>query len=161
MRRAPAHVHRLDLVGVGASVTEVVPGDEPSHAVADDVEPGVPVAAGLREGVQGIPQAASRGREIEAPVVGEDVVGEGNAPKEVEEVGVLGEAEDARQHRAGPEKTAGQKTVAGGGDGKGEGKRQVVVAEGVSGVQPDLRPVGPEQLAPEDARNDDGRGRVR
>ena len=77
--------------------------------------------------------------------------------EQVHEVGVLGEAEDARQDGVDPEEAAGDEVVAARGEREAQGQPQVVVAERVGQVQPGLGAVGPQELAAQDAGHEHGR----
>ena len=114
----------------------------------------------LREGVESF-SATRRGfHDVPPPVVGEDVMAQAGVAEQIRQVGVLREPEDAREDVVGPEEPARKEIVLAGAQGKGRGQSQVVVAQGVARVQPDLRAVGAEELASQEPRDHHGRRHI-
>ena len=158
------------LVRLRRPEAQVVAGHQAAHAVADQVEAGLRIAPGLGQRFQMVVQGPGRLHEVAPPVIGEDVVvgsarsqppgAEARILEEVDHVRVLGEAEDAGEDGVGAEERSRHELVPGGRDGQGERQLQVVVAEGVAQVEPGLGPVGTEELAAQDAGDQDHAGQV-
>ena len=164
-RPGPRHRAR---VGLRGAVAQVVAGDQPAHAVADDVEAGRRVAAGLGQRLQRVVQPPRRLDQVAPPVVAEDVVAgaaaagrrrgmEPGRGQDVEQVVVLGEAEQARHDRGRAQERPREEVVAALGERKGQGQGEVIVPDCVADVQPDRRAVGAHETAAHDARDDDDR----
>ena len=134
MRRAPAQVTGASGSRLRRAVAQVVARDEPAHAVADDVEARVAVAAGVGQGLQRLVQAPRRLHEVAPPVVGEDVLDHarprpscwaGRKPdrgQQLEQVVVLGEPEQAGDDLVGAEQRARRRSSLLSDEGKDEGQ---------------------------------------
>ncbi len=167
-RRAPAQVTGASRPRLRAAEAQVVADDETAHAVADQVEPRVRVARGLRQALEAQRQVLGALDEIAAPVVGEDGVARARADaglvaggvEQLEHVRVLGEAEGARQQRVCADHQPGMQVVAAAQEGQRAGQTQVVMADRVAEVQPGLAAVGPQQLAAAEARHEHHERRI-
>ena len=117
-------------------------------------------------------QLARRLHQVAPPVVREDVMGGAGlagravAPKarafdQLQEVGVLAEAEQAGQHGIHAEQSGRPQRVPALRERQHERQAQIVMAERVAQVEPGLAAVGTHQLATEDAGHEDDGGRVR
>ncbi len=73
--------------------------------------------------------------------------------QEVQEVSVFGEAEDPRQDRVGSDEPTRHQVVAALREGQRERKCEVVGAQGVPDVEPEVRAVRLSELAAQDARD--------